>query len=67
LIYKRLFIVHLIWPGEFIAYNDEQKSEEKMSREENKITISRFENGKIVEVWGAFDRLGMLQQLGLMP
>ncbi len=30
------------------------------------ITISRFENGKIVEVWGVFDRLGMLQQLGLI-
>ncbi len=29
------------------------------------ITISRFENGTIVEVWGVFDRLGMLQQLGL--
>ena len=30
------------------------------------ISISRFENGKIVEVWGEFDRLGMLQQLGLI-
>lgn len=29
--------------------------------------ISRFANGKIVEVWGEFDRLGMLQQLGLIP
>ena len=25
------------------------------------------ENGKIVEMWGEFDCLGMLQQLGLMP
>jgi predicted ester cyclase len=31
------------------------------------IIISRFENGKIVEVWAVFDRLGMLQQLGLIP
>ncbi len=30
------------------------------------IIISRFENGKIAEVWGVFDRLGMLQQLGLI-
>jgi predicted ester cyclase len=29
-------------------------------------SISRFENGKIVEVWGEFDRPGMLQQLGLI-
>ncbi len=30
------------------------------------MSISRFEKGKIVEVWGEFDRLGMLQQLGLI-
>ena len=30
------------------------------------MSISRFENGKIVEVWGEFDRLGMVQQLGLI-
>lgn len=30
------------------------------------ISISRFEHGKIGEVWGEFDRLGMLQQLGLI-
>ncbi len=31
------------------------------------ICISRFADGKIVEVRGEFDRLGMLQQLGLLP
>jgi predicted ester cyclase len=29
--------------------------------------IVRFENGKIVERWASVDRVGMLQQLGLMP
>jgi steroid delta-isomerase-like uncharacterized protein len=31
------------------------------------IEISRVEGGKIVEDWGLDDRLGMLQQLGLVP
>ncbi len=31
------------------------------------VTIDRFVNGKIVESWGLFDQLGMIQQLGLMP
>jgi hypothetical protein len=30
------------------------------------MSIFRFENDKIVEVWGEFDRLGKLQQLGLI-
>jgi steroid delta-isomerase-like uncharacterized protein len=29
--------------------------------------ILRFENGKIVEFWGEFDALGLLQQLGVIP
>jgi len=29
--------------------------------------IVRFQNGKIVERWANADRVGMLQQLGLMP
>ncbi len=29
--------------------------------------ISRVAGGKIVESWGAFDQLGMLQQLGIVP
>jgi predicted ester cyclase len=31
------------------------------------IDICRFENGKIVEHWGVPDRLGMMEQLGLIP
>jgi hypothetical protein len=31
----------------------------------NGITISRFENGLIVEDWSVTDTLGMLRQLGL--
>jgi predicted ester cyclase len=31
------------------------------------IDISRFEGGKIVEGWGNWDTIGMLQQLGLAP
>ena len=30
------------------------------------IGITRFEGGKIVEVWSEFDALGMFQQIGLM-
>ena len=35
--------------------------------EQKGITIHRFEEGKIVEEWEAFDSLIMLQQLGLAP
>jgi steroid delta-isomerase-like uncharacterized protein len=31
------------------------------------IDICRFEGGKIVEHWGVPDRLGMMEQLGLIP
>lgn len=31
------------------------------------ITISRVENGKVVEEWSNWDTLGMLQQLGVVP
>ena len=31
------------------------------------ITISRIEGGKVVENWGNYDLLGMLQQLGVVP
>jgi steroid delta-isomerase-like uncharacterized protein len=31
------------------------------------ITIHRFEDGKIVEEWEAYDNLSTLQQLGLVP
>jgi predicted ester cyclase len=31
------------------------------------IEITRIADGKIVEDWGLDDRLGMLQQLGLVP
>ena len=30
------------------------------------ITISRIEGGKVVEEWEEFDRLGLMQQLGLV-
>jgi len=31
------------------------------------ISINRFAGGKSVESWTEYDRLGMLQQLGVMP
>ena len=31
------------------------------------ITISRVEDGKVVEEWTNWDTLGMLQQLGVVP
>ncbi len=31
------------------------------------IDICRFEKGRIVEHWGVPDRLGMLEQLGIVP
>jgi len=31
------------------------------------MTCSRYENGKLVESWGNYDTLGMLQQLGVVP
>jgi steroid delta-isomerase-like uncharacterized protein len=31
------------------------------------ITIHRFEDGKIVEQWEAYDNLSVMQQLGLVP
>jgi steroid delta-isomerase-like uncharacterized protein len=31
------------------------------------ITIDRVQGGKIVESWGNWDRLGLMQQLGAMP
>lgn len=30
------------------------------------IDLCRFENGKLVEHWGAFDSMGMMMQLGMM-
>ncbi len=30
------------------------------------VTVDRFSNGKIVESWGIFDQIGMLQQLGVI-
>jgi steroid delta-isomerase-like uncharacterized protein len=31
------------------------------------IGIDRIEDGKIVEAWGNWDTLGMMQQLGVIP
>ena len=31
------------------------------------LTIYRFEQGKIVEAWWNYDKLGFLQQLGIIP
>jgi steroid delta-isomerase-like uncharacterized protein len=30
-------------------------------------TIDRLANGKIVERWGSFDQMGLMQQLGIIP
>jgi hypothetical protein len=43
---------------------------EKPSRESwtgSGISIYRFENGKIVEQWDAFEYLGVIRQLALIP
>jgi hypothetical protein len=34
---------------------------------EHGIMILRFANGHIVEIWDQADRLGLLQQLGVIP
>jgi predicted ester cyclase len=31
------------------------------------IRIYRINNGKIVECWGLFDQMGLMQQLGAIP
>jgi predicted ester cyclase len=31
------------------------------------IEIFRIENGKIAEIWGQADLLGLMQQLGVIP
>lgn len=31
------------------------------------IGISRIENNKMVEIWGVFDALGLMRQLGVVP
>jgi steroid delta-isomerase-like uncharacterized protein len=31
------------------------------------VDIDRFHDGKVVESWGSYDMLGMLQQLGVVP
>jgi len=31
------------------------------------IVIDRFESGKLVEAWGEFDMLGMMQQVDVIP
>lgn len=31
------------------------------------VDVDRFQGGKVVESWGSYDMLGMLQQLGVIP
>jgi predicted ester cyclase len=31
------------------------------------VSVDRFANGKIIESWGLFDQLGLMQQLGVIP
>ncbi len=31
------------------------------------VRILRIQNGKIVEAWGLFDQMGILQQMGIIP
>ena len=31
------------------------------------VTVDRFANGKIVETWGVYDEMSMMQQLGVIP
>jgi steroid delta-isomerase-like uncharacterized protein len=31
------------------------------------VEILRFNNGKVVETWGVWDQLGLMQQLGVIP
>ena len=31
------------------------------------VDVQRFEDGKIVETWGNFDEMGLMQQIGVVP
>ena len=31
------------------------------------IDVNRFAGGQIVEAWGQFDQMGLMQQLGVIP
>jgi steroid delta-isomerase-like uncharacterized protein len=48
--------------GELMGIPATQKSVEVSG-----IAIDRFSNGKIVESWGNWDTIGMMQQLGAIP
>lgn len=46
----------------------QQKESVSISTEENKILVHRrIESGKIVEEWVEMDRLGLMQQMGVVP
>jgi predicted ester cyclase len=41
--------------------------EDVIAEGDKAVTLHRFEDGKIVEEWEAYDNLSVLQQLGLVP
>lgn len=59
-------IARIVWcgvqTGEFMGLTSSGKSIKV-----NATLTERIQNGKLVEHWSLFDRMGMMQQLGLIP
>jgi steroid delta-isomerase-like uncharacterized protein len=61
-----LVIARIIWhgvqTGEFMGFPASGKSIEICAT-----LTERIQNGRLIEHWSLFDRMGMMQQLGLIP